>query len=727
MKKTFLKLLTVVIVVCATLFTLTACEKECSHSESDWFVKTQATCIEKGLSQKKCLTCEKVLEEKVLEIASHTESDWIIDDNSTCETGGLKHKECIICDAVLQVETIAKGAHTESDWIVDQNSTCLNSGLKHKECTECKTILESAVIDKLEHTKSDWIVEQNSTCLNSGLKHKECTECKTILESAAIDKLEHTESDWIIDYDSTCQDIGLKHKKCTECETILETDAIEKKHIYADFICKYCGDENYTESLTFSINGEYAYVIGIEDETETEVIIPSKYNGLPVIIEESVFEGNENIKEVVILDGVVSIGSSAFSGCTSLAKIEIPNSVTSIGDSAFSGCTSLAKIEIPDSVTSMASWILNGCKSLTSVVIGAGVASVGIEVFRGCDKLENITVASGNSKYHSENNCVIETATNTLILGWKNSIIPDYVTSIGRLAFWYCTSLVNIEIPNSVTSIGSSAFSNCTSLTNIEIPNSVIEIGAGAFSGCSGLESIIVASGNSKYHSENNCLIETATNTLILGCKNSIIPNYITSIGTSAFSGCSGLTSIEIPDSVTSISSSAFSGCSSLQYNIEGNLKYLGNRVNKYLYLGSTNSTEITSATINAECKIIETSVFYDCIGLENISVASGNKKYHSENNCIIETATNTLIFGCKNSIIPDYVTSIGERAFYNCRSLTSIKIPDSVVSIGAYAFSSCNGLNKIYCEAERRPNGWDYAWNYNCSATVHWGYAGEN
>ena len=213
------------------------------------------------------------------------------------------------------------------------------------------------------------------------------------------------------------------------------------------------------------------------------------------------------------------------------------------------------------------------------------------------------------------------------------------VTSIGGSAFRNCGLLTSVTIPNSVTSIGGSAFSGCSGLTSVTIPNSVTSIGDYVFSNCSGLTSINVASGNTHYSSIDGVLYNYVQDTLIQcpGAKTSVtIGNNVTSIGNSAFFGCSGLGSVTIPTGVTSIGEGAFGGCSGL-----------------------------TSVTIPNSVTSIGDTAFRGCSGLTSV-------------------------------ILPNSLTSIGSSAFSGCSGLTSVTIPNSVTSIGVGAFSGCSGLVSV-------------------------------
>ena len=521
---------------------------------------------------------------------------------------------------------------------------------------------------------------------------------------------------------------------------------------------------------------------------------------------------NSNIKNVVIEDGITSIGNNAFYGC-SLTNIRIPGSVTSIGKYALDYCMSLTSVTIPGSVSSIGEYAFSDCRNLTDATILDGVTSIENRAFCGCSRLTSVT-------------------------------IPNSVTNIGESAFWNCNKLTSVTIPDGVTSIEDHVFSSCYSLTSITIPNSVTSIGNYVFDGCSSLTSITIPDG-----------VISIGNFAFSGCNeltSITIPDSVTSIGDSAFEECRILTSISIPDSVTSIGSSVFNDCFFLETislsckstlkrsDFEGKSKFVsytphtlkkvevkaetctenGNKeywtcehCGKYFLSDDTNpetakAVELSETVIPASHKLtkveakaptctedgnkeywtcehcgkyflsddanpetakaVEQSEFIipalnhknaiiqnaseptetapgysgdrycpDCDtvfekgytywnegnltwklyadGTLTISGTGAMKNYDYNDNpspvynnsnvkkVVIEDGVTSIGNSAFNECIsltsitiPDSVTSIGTYAFSGCRSLTSITIPDSVTSIGAYAFQSCSNLTSI-------------------------------
>lgn len=299
------------------------------------------------------------------------------------------------------------------------------------------------------------------------------------------------------------------------------------------------------------------------------------------------FYGNSEIKTVVVEDGVTSIREFEFYKCTGLTSITIPNSVTSIGASAFEDCTGLTSITIPDSVTNIDEYAFRGCTGLTSITIPDSVKKIGICVFAGCSSLTSIS-------------------------------IPNSITSIPLSTFDHCSNLTSITIPDNVTSIESYAFFGCTGLSSIFIPEGVTRIGVGVFSHCTGLINITVSEKNKVYDSRENCnaVIESKTNSLVAGCKGTIIPGSVLSIGKESFYEQTDLTSIIIPDSLTDIGTGAFWGCSFIkdvyytgsesEWNeiaIASDNECLTNATIHYNYSGSHTHT-LNHITVPSTCKV---------------------------------------------------------------------------------------------------------------------------
>ena len=275
--------------------------------------------------------------------------------------------------------------------------------------------------------------------------------------------------------------------------------------------------------------------------------------------------------------------------------------------------------------------------------------------------------------------------------------IGNSVRSIGDYAFSYCRSLTSVTIPNGVTSIGEYAFCNCSGLASITIPTSVTSIGAWAFAECNWVITLYISDLMAWCKSLPGGVVMNphgGVNLYLNGNKVTTltIPGSVTSIKSYAFYCFNGLTSVTIPDSVTSIGSAAFSHCKDLtSVKIGNGVKSIGDEAFCY-------SSGLTSVTIPSSVTSIGNGTFGGN-QLVVLKVATDNPSYKAVSGLLLTKDGKTLVAvpgGLASVTIPDSVTSIGERAFYNSSGLTSVTIPDSVTSIEEKAFYGCSSLTRV-------------------------------
>ena len=267
-----------------------------------------------------------------------------------------------------------------------------------------------------------------------------------------------------------------------------------------------CGAEGDGSNLTWTLDSEGVLTISGSGDMH-DYVYSSPWH-----------ENGNQIRSVLMENGVTGIGNFAFFECISLTSMTIPDSVTCIGNCAFKDCSSLASVTIPDSVASIGVYAFCGCTSLKSVTIPDSVTSIGDYAFGFCTSLTGIWVDGGSSHYFSDASGVLFNKDKTVLAQCPGAfsgsyVIPDGVTSINDAAFVNCTSLTSVTIPDGVTNIGYEVFAGCTSLANMVLPNGVTRIGAEAFEWCTSM-------------------------------KNITIPDGVMSIGYDAFLNCKSLTNV---------------------------------------------------------------------------------------------------------------------------------------------------------------------------------------
>ena len=398
---------------------------------------------------------------------------------------------------------------------------------------------------------------------------------------------------------------------------------------------------------------------------------------------ESIFFQCSELTSVVLPSSLEVIPQGIFYSCKKLTSVSIPESVKEISATAFAGCNSLPFVNIPEGVVSIGFNAFYVCSSLKSIIIPRSVISIGFSAFSGCSNLTSIQVEDGNPNYDSRQNCnaIIEKSREKLIAGCKTTTIPSDITTIGGSAFYGC-DMESISIPDNIKYIEAAAFQRCTKLKSINLSKNVISIGEQAFLYCKNLEKIVIEDGNYRYDSRDNCnvIIDKSSHTLILGCKNSIIPQSVITIGKYAFEG-SGIKNVTIPNSVTGIEEGAFAYCDDLE------TVFIPNSVTSIstdVFAGCTNLREVN---IPEGIYSIPSRMFTSCKSLSSVEIPSN----------IISIGKNVFMSSGLSSInIPNSVSRLYGSCFSDCNNLTEITIPSSVTKMDIGGVRGCKNLKKV-------------------------------
>ncbi len=411
---------------------------------------------------------------------------------------------------------------------------------------------------------------------------------------------------------------------------------------------------------------------------------------------------------------VTSIGQFAFCNCKELTAIDIPGSIKSIESHSFYQCTALENVMFHEGLETIDGYAFSSCSSLKSVILPASVNNMYGNPFAYCSSLEEVMVKDGNKEFSSpagSNAILVPDFPETgyiLVVGCKNTVVPDEVTEIGSYAFNSCTGLSTIELPESVWKIDSYAFSGCTGLTSVKMHEGISTIGYYAFSNCKSLQQIT-------------------------------LPMSLHSIGERAFANCESMSSIELPEDLKELSSSVFYGTplekiTSLAVEPATAKEDAFEGVESAILLvpAGTKDTYREATGWNALSSIIEADDNGDPLWTEGDAFIAKTEEGVSMSFVVTDAAEKTCTVGqARNkSAIYNYtqgvvtvpsvvngfdVTGIGNYAFDECRRLTTINLPYGIKTIGDVAFSSCNQLIKINIpRSVKSIGGWTFYWCTN-------------
>ena len=408
------------------------------------------------------------------------------------------------------------------------------------------------------------------------------------------------------------------------------------QNAYAD---EYSNEAENVSDYTYSILGDTVAITGYTG-SDTEIVIPSEIDGLPVSrIGNQAFCQCEKLENVMIPESVIYIGADAFRECKNIRTIEGAENIAYIGDDAFQGCINLEKIVIQGDLSNIGAYAFSGCSSLTSVTLPDSTTGIGAGVFSGCTALEKIH-------------------------------LPDAVTDLGNSVFYDCKSLEEFHFPSSLRSLGSAVFSGCSSLKRIVLPENVNSTWFGMFKNCVKLEEL-----------ELNDNVAWVSNEMFYGCsslKTIVLPETCMGCTDGAFDGCTSLESLVCLSGDTNI--------------IESGLQRLENKV--IVYAPSGGMTEQTAKQIGLEFRdISKLPVKVTLVSQSgNITVTTTNDVLDSDTvllaqqaavsatDLIDQSAGNVRIYDLTHAAMYDiYLEKNGQKVQPNGEVTVSIPVPSTL------------------------------------------------
>ena len=441
----------------------------------------------------------------------------------------------------------------------------------------------------------------------------------------------------------------------------------------------------------------------------------------------------ENLREVSLPEGLISLGKSAFLSCAQIQEIRLPKSLKTLGDGALAGCRSLTEIELPEGLEMIDNYALASC-NFTSVVIPASVTQMGYCVFNSDFNLKTVEI-KGNVPSLWDPFIDCKALQEVLITGGVETIedrafhnlnslervqIASGLKTIGKSAFWSCDKLTTVSLPDGVTSIGEDAFEYCVNLTTINLPDSITTIGMEAFYGTKltgplNIPSSLVSLGNDAFHGCGGI-----TGTLLF-------PGTLEYISTDAFAGCSGIEEIILPRGVLFIGDGAFNNCSGVQRLwLTNSIQGIG--VNAFNGMKNLKKVYFSGTISEWETGIQWADKGYQ-IGVAittNEETASGSCgealtwSLNSAGDLTVSGTGDMADFAATGAPWAEYrdqiklvivgqgVTSIGSSAFQDCKKLETVSLPGSLTALGKAAFLRCGELTNVKLPASLKSVGED-------------------